>query len=152
MLSSLRFGSLCLLTTGLTGAAHPIAPRQTPGNSVTLLELNQPPCTVPTAKSIIKIKFAYHLADSETVPEGYAVSVKFQSTSPRMTFSIGNQGATSITSKHDTITLEYPMARILRAPNLQRPITCFVYLHRNMGEGRSRVIAQTPPIVFQECL
>lgn len=151
MTSLIRFGTFWLLAACLASATHPLAPRQATDNSVTLLEVNQPPCTVPNAKSIVKIKFAYRIADSESAPEGYAVSVKFQSTTPRMTFSLGRQGYTSVTSKQDTLSLEYPMATILQAQRLQRPINCFIYLHRNLGEGRSRVIAQTPAIVFQEC-
>jgi hypothetical protein len=146
-----RFSGFGFLAASLAGAVGTAAPHQTPENSVNLLSLNQPPCTVPTAKSVIKLKFAYQIAESEAAPDGYAVSVKFQSTDPRMTFSVGSQGQTAVTSKRDTVTLEYPMASILRAPRLQHPITCYVYLHRNMGQGRSRVIAKTPAIVFQEC-
>ena len=127
----------------------------TNGNSIKLLELNQPPCSVPTQQSVITAKLAYHIAEQEQSDYGFEVSIKFQGTDPRMTFSVGNSmgnaGNTKVTSKSDTLTLKYPMAAILNNPRLRRPITCYFYLHRNTEPGRSTVIAKTPPIVFAEC-
>jgi hypothetical protein len=139
----------------LTGAAitRATAQNQAPeGSSITLLALNQPPCTAPTAKSVLKAKLAYAIAPQEQSEYGFAVSIKFQSTDPRMTFSGGMQGIVAVTSRHDTLTLEYPLAGVWANSRLKRPLTCYLYLHRNTAPGRSTVIARTPAIVFKECL
>jgi hypothetical protein len=68
-----------------------------------------------------------------------------------MTFSDGRQGILAITARQDTVTITYPLAAIRHNAQLKRPITCYFYLHRNTGPGRSVVIAQTEPIVFREC-
>ncbi len=106
---------------------------------------------MPSPESVIVAKLAYSLADTEQSEHGYAVSIKFQGTDPRMTYSMGRMGEASVTSPTDTLTLQYPMASILRDGRLRRPITCYFYLHRNTGEGRSTVIAKTPPVIFREC-
>jgi hypothetical protein len=91
------------------------------------------------------------LAKTEQSTEGFAVSIKFQSTNPGMTFSDGNQGIVTLTARHDTVIVTYPIAAIRRNNQLQRPLTCYFYLHRNLGAGRSVVLAKTAPIIFQEC-
>lgn len=158
MPQSLRRTSLFLLALALAGALAaqvPIAlPPPRPANSIKLLALNQPPCAVPTARSVLKLKLAYRIAEAELSTYGFAVSVKFQSTEPGHTFSTGPRGAgeLSVTSKSDTLTLTYPLASIWQAPQLRRPLTCYLYLHRNLNaHGRSMVIAQTPAIVLQAC-
>ena len=134
------------------------APAQA-GSHITLLSLNQPPCKVLSAKDVVTAKIAYHIADSEQSANGFAVSIKFQSTDPRATFSVGKRHygplpplpEPVLTLRSDTLTLNYSMSDIMRSPKLQRPVTCYFYLHRNMEKGRSTVIAKTPPIVFTEC-
>lgn len=120
-------------------------------NRLTLLTLNQPPCATLQPSSVIQATLVYHLAETELAAEGFAVSVKFQSTNPRMTFSDGRQGILAITARQDTVTITYPLAAIRHNAQLKRPITCYFYLYRNTGPDRSVVIAQTAPIVFQEC-
>jgi hypothetical protein len=132
-------------------------------NKITLLALNQPPCSVPTEKSIITARLAYHIAEQEQSEHGFAVSIKFQGTDPKMTFSVGRYtgsaqptsreraGEVTVISKTDTLTLKYAMAQILNNPRLRRPITCYFYLHRYTAPGHSEVIAKTPPIIFAEC-
>jgi hypothetical protein len=125
---------------------------QTPaGNAIALLALNQPPCATLTPQSVIRAKLSYHLAPAEQSAYGFAVSIKFQSTNPRMTFSDGVQGQAVVTARYDTLTLAYPVAAIRRNDRLQRPVTCYFYLHRNTGPGRSVVLAKTEAITFQEC-
>ena len=125
---------------------------QTPaGNAIALLTLNQPPCTTLTPRSVIRAKLAYHLAEAEQSTYGFAVSIKFQSTTPGMTFSDGAQGQATVTARHDTLTLSYPVAALRRNDRLQRPVTCYFYLHRYTGPGRSVVLAKTGAITFQEC-
>jgi hypothetical protein len=142
-----------LLSAVLSGALPASTGAQEPAaNSITLLVLNQPPCTMPSAKSVLKAKLAYVIAEQEQSEYGFAVSIKFQSVDPRMTFSSGTQGVIPVTVRHDTLTLEYPLAKIWANEKLRRPLTCYLYLHRNTAPGRSTVIAQTPPIVFKECL
>ena len=168
MKKALRAAGLPLLLLALMGFTqrdtHTLA-QTTPatGNKIMLLELNQPPCSIPTDKSIITAKLAYHIAEAEQSEIGFAVSIKFQGTDPRMTFSVGHYagptrpssneraGEVLVTSKTDTLTLKYSMAQILNNPRLRRPITCYFYLHRYTAPGRSEVIAKTPPIVFAEC-
>ena len=118
---------------------------------ITLLTLNQPPCVTLTPQSVLQAKVAYRLADGEQSEYGFAVSIKFQSTDPRRTFSDGQQGVVTVTERADTLTISYPLAAIRHNTLLQRPITCFFYLHRNTAPGRSTVLAKTPPITFQEC-
>ncbi len=144
---------LSLLGLPLTEPSCPAVGRPvTDGNAITLLELNQPPCKVLSAGDVLKARVAYHIADAEQAGEGFAVSIKFQGTDPRMTFSVGQQGkGTDVTARQDTLKLTYSMAAIMQNPKLRRPITCYFYLHRNLGNGRSVVIAQTPPIMFREC-
>jgi len=144
------FGAGC---TGLALAslAALLAAQTAPGNTIALLALNQPPCATLTPQSVIRAKLSYHLADAEQSAYGFAVSIKFQSTTPRMTFSDGVQGQAVVTARHDTLTLEYPVAAIRRNDRLQRPVTCYFYLHRNTGPGRSVVLAKTEAITFQEC-
>lgn len=142
-----------LLSAILSGALPVGTGAQAPApSSIALLVLNQPPCTVPSAKSILKAKLAYVIAEKEESEYGFAVSIKFQSVDPRMTFSSGTQGVIPVTIRHDTLTLEYPLAKIWANEKLRRPLTCYLYLHRNTGPGRSTVIARTPPIVFRECM
>ncbi|SFQ23586.1 hypothetical protein [Hymenobacter arizonensis] len=136
----------------LASLAALLAAQAPSGNAITLLTLNQPPCTTLTPKSVIRAKLAYHLAEAEQSEYGFAVSIKFQSTDPRMTFSDGTLGVATITARHDTLTLSYPVAAIRRNDRLKRPVTCYFYLHRNTAPGRSVVLAQTEPIVFQECM
>jgi hypothetical protein len=93
----------------------------------------------------------YQLGEQEQSEHGFAVSIKFATTDPRRTFSLDQGGQQAVTQRHDTLTLHYQMNRIWSNPQLKRPITCYFYLHRNTGNGRSTVIARTPPIVFQEC-
>ncbi|MBD2721907.1 hypothetical protein [Hymenobacter armeniacus] len=145
---------LCSLMGAALMASTPVgAARQGPApSSIALLVLNQPPCTVPTSQSVFKAKVVYTIARQEQSEHGFAVSIKFQSTDPGMTFSSGQQGVIPVSSRHDTLTVEYPLARIWANPRLKRPLTCYFYLHRNTAPGRSTVIAQTPPIVFRECL
>jgi hypothetical protein len=109
---------------------------------------------VPNDKSVLTAKVAYRVAEQQQSADGFAVSIKFQGTDPRLTFSAGplGMGATTVTKRRGTLTLSYPMAAIWQNPRLQRPITCYFYLHRNTGNGRSVVIARTPTIVFRECL
>ncbi len=129
------------------------------GNRIVLVKLNQPPCKSLSSDDIITARIAYRIAEAEQSADGFAVSIKFQGTDPRMTFSV-TRGRTStptpdgtaVTLRSDTLTLTYPMAAIMQDARLRRPITCYFYLHRNMGKGRSIVIARTPPIVFRECL
>jgi hypothetical protein len=137
--------SLALLTLGGALAQTPVP------NRLTLLTLNQPPCATLQPTSVIRAKLVYTLAETEQSPEGYAVSIKFQSTNPHMTFSDGRQGVVAIAARQDTVLITYPLAAIRRNTQLKRPVTCYFYLHRNTGLGRSVVIAQTAPIVFQEC-
>jgi hypothetical protein len=120
-------------------------------NRLTLLSLNQPPCATLQPNSVIRAKLAYHLAETEQSAEGFAVSIKFQSVNPRMTFSDGRQGIVTVSARQDTVTITYPIAAIRRNAQLKRPVTCYFYLHRNTGPGRSVVIAQTAPVIFQEC-
>lgn len=134
-------------TTGFTSV--PTAP--VPGNTITLLALNQPPCATLSRESVVTARLAYQLADAEQAAEGYEVSIKFQSTNPNMTFSSTQLGQVRLTARHDTLTITYPVAAVWNNPKLQRPLTCYFYLHRNMGNGRSTVIAKTPPVVFIEC-
>ncbi|WP_324676909.1 hypothetical protein [Hymenobacter sp. GOD-10R] len=125
------------------------------GNTIKLLALNQPPCSVPSPESMITARLAYHITEQEQSEHGFSVSIKFQGTDPRMTFSMGlagqKAGETLVTSRNDTLTLRYPMAAIWGNPRLKRPITCYFYLHRYTAPGRSTVIAKTPPVVFAEC-
>lgn len=144
------FGAGC---TGLAlaGLSALLAAQAPAGNAIALLALNQPPCATLTPQSVIRAKLSYHLAATERSAEGYAVSIKFQSTTPGMTFSDGVQGQVAVTARHDTLTLEYPVAAIRRNHRLERPVTCYFYLHRNTGPGRSVVLAKTGAITFQEC-
>jgi hypothetical protein len=135
----------------LVGLSAVLAAQTHPGNAITLLALNQPPCTTLTPQSVIRAKLSYHLADTEDSAYGFAVSIKFQSTTPGMTFSDGVQGQATVTARHDTLTLAYPVAAIRRNDRLQRPVTCYFYLHRNTAPGRSVVLAKTEAITFQEC-
>jgi hypothetical protein len=142
--------SLCTLagllsTTGFT----PQAP--TAGSTIKLLALNQPPCATPSRESMIKAKLAYVIAAQEQGEEGFEISIKFQTPNPKMTFSSGPLGRVKVSVRRDTLTLSYPMAAIWSNPQLKRPLTCYFYLHRNLGNGRSTVIAKTPPIQFSEC-
>jgi hypothetical protein len=143
-----------IVSIGLAGAVpnHPASQAPAAGSSITLLELNQPPCTVPSAQSVFKAKVAYVIAAQEQSEYGFAVSIKFQSTDPRMTFSSGRQGIISVTKRNDTLTVEYPLASVWANSRLKRPLTCYFYLHRYTTPERSTVIAKTPPIVFKECL
>jgi hypothetical protein len=69
-----------------------------------------------------------------------------------MAFPHGTAGMETVMSRGDTLTITYPMALITQDARLQRLITCCFYLHRNnTSDGRSTVIARTPPMVFQEC-
>ena len=120
-------------------------------NAITVVTLNQPPCKTLTAKDVLKAQLAYHIAAKEQSDYGFAVSIKFQSTIPRSTFSDGKQGVIAVTQKEGVLTLTYPMAALRHRAQLHRPITCYFYLHRTTGPGRSTVIARTKPIVFQEC-
>ena len=143
-----------LVNGGLALLPHSAVLAQTPAtapNRLTLLSLNQPPCATLQPSSVIRAKLVYDLAKTEQSAEGFAVSIKFQSTNPGMTFSDGNQGIVTLTARHDTVTVTYPIAAIRRNDRLQRPLTCYFYLHRNLGAGRSVVIAKTAPIIFQEC-
>ncbi|MFC6226108.1 hypothetical protein ACFP2F_22890 [Hymenobacter artigasi] len=135
----------------LAGLSAVLAAQVPPGNAIALLALNQPPCATLTPQSVIRAKLAYHLADAEQSAYGFAVSIKFQSTTPRMTFSDGVQGQATVTARHDTLTLSYPVAAIRHNDRLQRPVTCYFYLHRNTAPGRSVVLAKTEAITFQEC-
>lgn len=147
-----RFFVLALLSLAQPGLAQTGAPAPpAEASHITLLALNQPPCTVPTARSVMKARLAYHLAATEQSSYGFAVSIKFQGTAPGLTYSKGRQGQVTITQRADTLTIEYPMAEIVGDARLSHPITCYFYLHRNLAPGRSRVIAKTPPIVFKEC-
>ncbi|WP_022826317.1 hypothetical protein [Hymenobacter norwichensis] len=119
-------------------------------SSITLLTLNQPPCVTLTPQSVLRAKVAYRLADGEQSAYGFAVSIKFQSTDPRRTFSNGREGIATVTQRADTLTITYPMAALRQNAQLQRPVTCYFYLHRYTDAGRSLVIAKTPPITFQE--
>lgn len=121
------------------------------GSSIRVLALNQPPCSVPSAKSVIVAKVAYHIAEGQQSDHGFAVSIKFQGKDPRMTFSTTRLGQVAVTTAHDTLTIEYPMEAIWHDARLQRPLVCYFFLHRNTGPGRSVVIAKTKPITFQEC-
>ncbi|MCB2408705.1 hypothetical protein [Hymenobacter lucidus] len=136
-----------LATTGFTD----VPTTQVPGNSITLLALNQPPCATLSKESVVTAKLAYQLADTEQAAEGYEVSIKFQSTNPKLTFSSTQLGQARLTARHDTLTITYPVAAVWNNPKLLRPLTCYFYLHRNLGNGRSTVIAKTPPVVFIEC-
>jgi hypothetical protein len=138
---------LALLTGGIVSAQTPV----TTPNRITLLSLNQPPCATLPPGAVIRAKLVYTLAETEQSSEGFAVSIKFQSTNPRMTFSDGRQGIVAITARQDTVTITYPITVIRRNNQLQRPLTCYFYLHRNTGPGRSVVLAKTAPLVFQEC-
>ncbi|TFZ65596.1 hypothetical protein E4631_15350 [Hymenobacter sp. UV11] len=120
-------------------------------STITLLVLNQAPCTVPTPRTVIQAKLAYHLAAGEQSDYGFAVSIKFQTTTPGRTYSEGELGIREITRRSDTLTIRYPLAAVWADARLRRPITCYFYLHRNTAPGRSRVVAQTPAIIFQEC-
>lgn len=161
MLTRLRLRARPLLLFFLGGAglalAAPAAAQSVAtvpdGSTLTLLQLNQPPCAVPNARSVFKAKLAYRLAASEQSEYGFAVSIKFRGTTPGLTYSKGRLGQVAISQRADTLTLEYPMAEILGDGRLARPITCYFYLHRNTSPapGRSRVIAQTPALVFKEC-
>ncbi|MBF9222027.1 hypothetical protein [Hymenobacter ruricola] len=154
MKKTLSIGFVALMAFAFVGAVPNRVAQQAPapGSSIALLVLNQPPCTVPTSQSVFKAKVAYVIAAQEQSDYGFEVSIKFQSTDPRMTFSSGMQGVIPVTSRHDTLTVEYPLAKIWANPRLKRPLTCYFYLHRNTAPGRSTVIARTPPIVFRECL
>ena len=121
------------------------------GNSIKLLALNQPPCTTLSPQSVVKAKVLYQLAAEEQSEKGFEVSIKFQGVDPRLTFSRSSLGRAAVTNRTDTLTLTYPMAAILGDSRLRRPITCYFYLHRNTGEGRSIVLAKTDAVVFQEC-
>ncbi|TGE24021.1 hypothetical protein E5K00_02055 [Hymenobacter aquaticus] len=136
------------------GPASRVPTRQAPtdGNTIKLLALNQPPCATPGKDAVITARLAYSLAAQEQAPDGYEVSIKFQTPNPRVTFSSTLLGQVKLTQRRDTLTLSYPLAVIWNNPKLLRPLTCYFYLHRNLGNGRSTVIAQTPPIVFRECL
>ena len=138
-------GAFALLTASLACAQTPAT------NRITLLSLNQPPCATLQPTSVIRAKLAYSLADAEQSAEGFSVSIKFQSTNPNMTFSDGQQGQVAVTARHDTLTITYPVAAIRHNTRLQRPVTCYFYLHRHIGANRSVVLAKTAPVVFQEC-
>ena len=149
----------CVLAFSLADCANSHAQTPTPaGNYIQVLSLNQPPCKVLSAKDVLTAKIAYRIAESEQSAAGFAVSIKFQGVDPRYTFSVVRSfGATPpvpdtpVTRRSDTLTLSYRMADIMHDTRLLRPITCYFYLHRNLGKGRSTVIAQTPPKVFREC-
>ena len=136
-------------------------PRETPGqtptpSSITLLKLNQPPCTVPSVKDVIVARVAYQIADSEQSADGFAVSIKFQGVNPSMTFSVDRMDLdvssnVNVTRRKGVLTLTYPIATIMQDERLRRPLVCYFYLHRNTGAGSSTVIALTPAIVFREC-
>ncbi len=154
----LHFISRCHLAIIISGlanafsrqaAAQAIPPNE--ANSITLLSLNQPPCAVLDARSVLKAKIAYHINASEVSTQGFAVSIKFKANRPGMTFSEGTADKVRVTSRQDTVTITYPMASIRRNGLLEQPLTCFFYLHRYTAPGRSTVIAQTKPIVFKEC-
>jgi hypothetical protein len=150
------YALLGLLTTSFTlhDAAFSPAPKQAPAggeNQIKLLALNQPPCTTLSKDAVITAKVAYRIAQQEQSEHGYEVSIKFQGTDPRMTFSVGHMSGVAATTKSDTLTLQYPMSSIWNNPRLKRPLTCYFYLHRNTGQGRSTVIAKTEPVVFSEC-
>ncbi|GAB3586432.1 hypothetical protein [Hymenobacter daeguensis] len=144
------FGAGCS-GVALVGLSAVLAAQAPSGNTIALLALNQPPCATLTPQSVIRAKLAYHLAETEQSAYGFAVSIKFQSTTPGMTFSDGVQGQATVTARHDTLTLSYPVAAIRRNDRLQRPVTCYFYLHRNTGPSRSTVLAKTTAITFQEC-
>ncbi|WP_426058135.1 hypothetical protein [Hymenobacter sp. B1770] len=149
-MKSFSFSAGCAILT-LASLAALLAAQVPSGNAIALLTLNQPPCTTLTPKAVIRAKLAYHLAETEQSDYGFAVSIKFQSTDPRMTFSDGDLGVVAVTAHHNTLTLSYPVAAIRRNDRLKRPVTCYFYLHRNTAPGRSMVLAKTEPIVFQEC-
>jgi len=143
-------GTALLHALALGGPARQPPPGQE-ASTITLLAINQPPCTVPTPHTVIKARLAYHLAEGEQSDYGFAVSIKFQTTTPGRTYSQGQLGIRAITRRGDTLTIRYPLAAVWADARLRRPITCYFYLHRNTGPGRSRVVAQTPAIIFQEC-
>jgi hypothetical protein len=132
------------------GEPSPAAPAAE-SNSITLLTLNQPPCATLTPQSVLRAKVAYRLADAEQSAYGFAVSIQFQSTDPRRTFSSGREGIATVTQRADTLTITYPMAALRQNAQLLRPITCYFYLHRYTDAGRSIVLAKTPPRTFEEC-
>jgi hypothetical protein len=144
---------LCLFGLPLAEPSRPAVERLALNdNTINLLELNQPPCKVLSAADVLTAKVAYHIADTEQSSEGFAVSIKFQGVDPRMTFAVGEQGkGTDVMARQDTLTLTYSMAAIMQNSRLRRPIMCYFYLHRNLGNGRSAVIAKTPPVMFKEC-
>lgn len=150
-LASLR-RTLCLLAWPLLAVSQPGTAAQADDDTITLLTLNQPPCLVPTQQTVIKAKLAYHIAAAEQSDYGFAVSIKFQSTTPGHTYSRGRLATQAVTRKSDTLTIAYPMSAVLTDARLGRPITCYFYLHRNTAPGHSHVIAKTPPIIFKECL
>lgn len=140
-----------LILISISAFTTPAADNGPEGNRIALIKLNQPPCATLTSKSVLKAKLAYRIANTEQSEFGFAVSIKFQSNKPGMTFSDGQLGVATVKVKQDTITLSYPMAAIRHNSLLRRPITCYFYLHRNTAPDRSTVIAKTDPVVFQEC-
>ncbi|GAB2940734.1 hypothetical protein GCM10027048_01400 [Hymenobacter coalescens] len=154
----IRFAWLPLLLPALGSlpfhdAGSP-ASRQAPaanGNNITLLALNQPPCATPSRQAVLVAKLAYRIAAAEQSEQGFAVSIKFQTTEAGRTFSSGPQGHVFVAQGSDTLTLRYPVAAVWNHPRLKRPLTCYFYLHRYTAPGRSTVIAQTPAVVFAEC-
>ncbi|GAB3835519.1 hypothetical protein [Hymenobacter jeollabukensis] len=132
--------------------AGPASPHPQPvadGNKIHLLSLDQPPCVSPG--SLVTAKLAYRLGPREQSAYGYAVSIKFASTDPGGTFSLGLDGEQAVTQRRDTLTLSYSLTQILGNSHLKRPITCYFYLHRNTSASSSEVITRTPAVVFREC-
>ena len=146
----LTFYLWVVVSVGLGLLTTPVRAQFT-ANRLALVSLNQPPCTTLQPGAVIRAKLAYELADTEQSAYGFAVSIKFQSTDPHRTFSDGKLGNATVTARHDTLTITYPVAALRHNAWLQRPLTCYFYLHRNTAPGRSTVIAKTPAIVFQEC-
>jgi len=119
-------------------------------SSVAITSLSPDPGATVTPKDTIIASLRYAIADNVQSDYGFQVSIKFESTTPGTTFSVGETAQVDLLEREGNVTIEYPLQTIWNFQNLKHPVACYFYLHKMTSVNSSIVIAQTVRIAYQE--
>lgn len=119
-------------------------------SDIKLLAIAPQPLTEISAESTITAQLEYWLVGDDINVDDYFVSIQFDSTRPNATFAFSptNLDEVKLTEPQGMVTLQFPISEVWNRCLLQKPVTAYYYLHKKLGENRSRVIAKTVGIQY----
>ena len=121
-----------------------------PDTWIRIVVVNPSAGTVVTGPDTISARLSYSFSSRHQSPFGFAVSIKFASTTSGMRFSNSDSAYVPLIDSVGMVSLNYPLSMVWSDTRLKHPVSCAFLLHKYTLADQSTIIAETGWVNYLE--